>query len=34
MAHHTSLHFKPEYYGGFNEQECAELMTQFFAAKR
>jgi tRNA(adenine34) deaminase len=34
LANHAALHFKPEYYGGFSEAECASLLTEFFAAKR
>jgi tRNA(adenine34) deaminase len=34
LAGHTSLHHKPEYYGGFAETECAGLMTEFFKRLR
>jgi len=29
-----TCHHKPEVYGGMKEQECAELLTQFFKEKR
>lgn len=31
---HETCHHKPEVYGGICEQECATLLTTFFAEKR
>lgn len=31
---HQNTHHKPEYYGGFYEAECAQLMKDFFKEKR
>ena len=31
---HNTIHHKPETFGGIMEQECGDILTQFFEAKR
>lgn len=31
---HATCHHKPDVYGGICEQDCADILTQFFAEKR